>query len=110
MRPLLKNYGNLKKCKHFINLMAGTAYGNMSDGARDLLTRMFQLNASDRPSIDHIKSHAWYNGSIPVQETLVKVMEEKSRSVWSSLSKTEVHSLILYRIISPSCHTNEIHT
>jgi hypothetical protein len=60
VRPLLKNYGqNLKKCKHFVNLMRGQSYGNMSGMARDLLTKMFQLSPGDRPTIDKIKSDPW---------------------------------------------------
>ena len=97
MRPLARTYGpNLKRCKHFVNLLRGQGYGSMSTLARTILMRMFQLDPADRPTLDQIKQDEWYRAPIPSSELLGRIMEEKAHAVWMSQQKPQVHCMAGY--------------
>lgn len=90
VRPLARNYGALKRCKHFVNLMKGFGYGDISAGAKALLRRMLAPDPAQRATIDEIRKDEWFNGPLPDPAALNKMMEERAHSVWLSQQKPEV--------------------
>ncbi len=85
VRPLTKTYNqNLRRCKHFINLLKGHGYEGVSPGAKALLQSIFQLEPADRPTIEKLRSDPWVNGPVPPIDVLTKTMETKGLPPFSS--------------------------
>jgi serine/threonine protein kinase len=83
LRPLARTYNNdLRRCKHFINILKGNGYGSISIEAKDLLKRLFKSDPADRLTISEIRKHFWFNGPVPSAEMLVKVVEDRAKAVW----------------------------
>lgn len=88
VRPLDRTYGpNLKRCKHFMNMLRGHGYGDMSTAAQTFLMKIFQPHPDDRPSIAELRKEEWLNGPVIHPDSLSKVMEEKGRNVWEALNR-----------------------
>ena len=95
LRPLAKTYGpNLRRCKHFANLLKGHGYGNMSDESRDFLTRIFQPSPEDRMTIREMKEHVWFSLPTPSEEKVFEVMEKKCNDVWLSQEKPQMVNVL----------------
>lgn len=89
VRPLHKNVANARRCKHFVNLLGGY-FPPMSTGAKGLLRRLFELDPNDRPTIEEIKQDPWFNGPVPKEEEIGKMMEERANTVWLTQQKKEM--------------------
>jgi serine/threonine protein kinase len=51
-----------------------------SDSFKDLCGRMFSLNPSERPTIDEVKEHEWYNGLIATHEEIKELFQRTKES------------------------------
>lgn len=103
LRPLTKTYGpDMRRCKHFQNLMKGHGYESMSTTAANLLQKMFMINPNKRLSIDQIKAHPWMQEEVPAYETIAKMMDEKANEVWKSQGKDAMVG-ILKRMREDGC-------
>eukprot|EP00808_Paulinella_micropora_P030927 g66398.t1 len=88
LRPLMRNYGpGLKKDNHFIEILQGKGFGDISPAAKNLLEGMFTLDPSRRFTLKQIKQSRWFNQALPSRETVQEVMTQKSRRLWSVLGK-----------------------
>ena len=95
MRPLAKTYGsNMRRCRHFVSVMKGEGYGGMSGGARDLLMKMMRVVPGERLSLQEIKDDAWYQGPVPGEDEVRRVIEERSKEVYRKLDKSEMIALM----------------
>ena len=91
VRPLDRTHTpHLRKCKHFISLMNGDNYYNISDQAKHLLQSMFQINANDRPTIQQILQHPWLSGPVPSYADVCAQLESRAKKVWLALEKPEL--------------------
>lgn len=56
-----------------------------SDSFKDLCGRMLALNPSERPSLEEIKSHEWYNGPCAAHEEIIEFFQ-KTKDVLNEFS------------------------
>ena len=95
MRPLAKTYGsNMRRCRHFVSVMKGDGYGGMSGGARDLLMKMMRVVPGDRLPLKEIKDDPWYQGPVPGEDEVKRVIEERSKEVYRKTDKSEMIALM----------------
>jgi len=89
-RPLTQTVGEHRRCKHFVNLLRGSGYGDCPSEARAFLTKLFQPDPALRPTLTDIKKDEWFNGPVPSPDSLSVVMQEKAHSVWLSQQKMQM--------------------
>jgi len=54
---------------------------NLSETFIDFITRMFSVDPNDRLTIKEIKSHPWFNGSVPTQREIYKRFSKRKVSL-----------------------------
>lgn len=90
-RPLSKTFNSqMKRCRHFVSLMKGTAYGGMSESAALMLSSMFKLESSERTTISQVMQSDWFNGPVPSTEQINNIMLHRANKVWATLHKQEM--------------------
>jgi serine/threonine protein kinase len=96
IRPLVTSHprSGLKKDKHFIRLLQGGGYDGVSPAARQLLMSIFRLDPKTRPTLEEIKRSRWYNQALPTRESVHSRMCQKSQSLWSSVGKPWMFSVL----------------
>ena len=116
LRPLDKTYGSdLRRCKHYINILKGKGYNDISTTASDLLKHLFIPNPKGRLNIKQIKKHIWLQTNTPSQETVINLMEDKAQKVWLAQDKPKLADILkkmrlehINQISSSSTHNRDI--
>ena len=54
---------------------------------RDLIERMLAFNPEDRLTIDQIKEHPWYKGSVPTQAEITQDFKKRKQEIYDQHKK-----------------------
>lgn len=55
--------------------------GFFSDDFKDLIGKMFKYNPKDRLTIAQIKEHAWYNGKVADDKTVIAQFKKRQNEI-----------------------------
>ena len=109
VRPLAKTYGaHLRRCRHFVALQAGQGLDMLHPHAKDLILKLLKIQPSERLTLEEVRKHPWMQGSVPTEEELCKLMEERSMKCWNSSNTEMTHVLSKMRLSrnnNPSSNT-----